>query len=88
MGQNDVFFYWRKVIFKGLVDHVSEDYDPASTETPSKSGVCVYYRYSKVHFVKTLRAFFSALNFPKIGLLKRRELGQFLCYKHDSHIKT
>jgi len=67
---------------------MSKDYEPASTGTPSKLWVYMYYRYSKVHFVKTLRAFFSALNFSEIGLLKRIELSQFLCYKDDSYIKT
>ena len=67
---------------------MSKNREPASTRTASKLGVCVYYRYSKVQFVKTLRAFFSALKFSKICLLKRIELSEFLYYKDDSHIKT
>ena len=34
-------------------------------EPLSKLGVCMYYRYSMVKFVKTLRAFFSAFSFSK-----------------------
>ena len=49
-----------KSYLQGLVDHMSKDYEPASTGTPPKGGVCMYYRYSFVQFVKTLRAFLSA----------------------------
>ena len=76
-GSKCRIFLLEKNFLQGLVDHMSKDYEPASTGTSSKQGVCMYYRHSQVHFVKPLRAVFSPFSFPKIGLLKRIELKNF-----------
>ena len=61
VGHNVVFFfYWRKVIFRVWLITCQKIRSLRARELPQNGGLCIYYRYSFIHFVKTLRAFLSA----------------------------
>ena len=65
------FIYRRKVTFRVWLI-TCENIISLWPGEPPKLGVCMYYRYSKVHFAKIMRAFFSALSFSKKRFIKKK----------------